>query len=308
MIKNYETFVKVDKEYSPAPGITMHGRLPAGMFRVDWDPRMDTVTFVELESNHDKLVDLPGTEYDLVVKDMDTFLSDECMARFKEMDYLHKMNILLHGAPGTGKTCIVNRVAQKIIEHDGIVLFNPVPAALKTTYNVLDSIQPETRVLVIFEEMDDHVRNHEAALLHVLDGEIQKKNAMYIATTNYIDRIPHRVRRPGRFPSVIEVGFPSTEARCAYLKTKLKDQGLVDMIVSKTEGFSIDELREVIRGHYCMGKPLNKYIEYVKECSANAKGDEPSIDEDDDCEDKEDMIEDLGAALRQFVGKQRRKK
>jgi hypothetical protein len=282
MIKKYETFLKIDKDHSPSPGIEIVGKLRPDVYRVDYDYNTDSVTFVTMESNHDELVDLPGTEYEAVISDVDTFLTPECQARFDAVGFLHKFNILLYGAPGTGKTCLVNRVAQKVIASGGIVLFNPTPVALKTTFTALDSIQPETRVLIIFEEMDDHVRRDEATLLHVLDGEVQKKNAMFIATTNYIDKIPARVRRPGRFSTVVEVKFPNTEARRAYLKTKLKDAAVIETIVERTNDFSIDELKEVVRGHYCMGKDLNSYISYVAKNSGKEIDQKNSDDYDDD--------------------------
>lgn len=282
MIKKYETYLKIDKDHSPSPGIEIVGKLQPDVYRVDYDYNTDSVTFVTMESNHDELVDLPGTEYESVISDVDLFLTPECQARFQEVGFIHKFNILLHGLPGTGKTCLVNRVAQKVIASGGIVLFNPNPVSLKVTFSVLDSIQPETRVLIIFEEMDDHVRRDEATLLHVLDGEVQKKNAMYIATTNYIEKIPARVRRPGRFSTVMEVKFPNQQARRAYLQTKLKDKSIIQTIVEKTEGFSIDELKEVVRGHYCMGKDLNSYISYVAKNSGKEIDQENSDDYDDD--------------------------
>lgn len=284
MIKKYETYLKIDKDHSPSPGIEVVSKLQPNVYRVDYDYNTDSVTFVTMESNHDELVDLPGTEYESVISDVDVFLTPECQARFDEVGFLHKFNILLHGLPGTGKTCLVNRVAQKVIDSGGIVLFNPPPAALKVTFSALDSIQPETRVLIIFEEMDDHVRRDEATLLHVLDGEVQKKNAMFIATTNYIDKIPARVRRPGRFSTVLEVKFPNELARRAYLQTKLKDKKTIETIVERTEGFSIDELKEVVRGHYCMGKELNSYINYVAKNSGKLTGEDTHDTDDDDYE------------------------
>lgn len=279
MMKKYETYLKIDKDHQPSPGIEVINKLLPNVYRVDYDHRTDSVTFVTMESNHDELVDLPSSEYETIINDVDIFLSEECKKRFAQVGFLHKFNILLYGDPGTGKTCLVNRVAQKVINNGGIVLFNPDPASLKVTFDVLNSIQPETQVLIIFEEMDQHVRNDETTLLHVLDGEVQKKNAMYIATTNYIDKIPARVKRPGRFSTVVEISFPNAIAREAYLATKLKDKDLIKSIVRKTEGFSIDELKEVVRGHYCMGKELNSYIKYVAKNSG--KGTEDILDEDD---------------------------
>ena len=305
-MKKYETYLKIDKDHQPSPGIEVINKLLPNVYRVDYDHRTDSVTFVTMESNHDDLVDLPSSEYETIIKDVDIFLSDECKKRFEQVGFLHKFNILLYGLPGTGKTCLVNRVSQKIINKGGIVLFNPDPASLKVTFDVLNSIQPETQVLIIFEEMDQHVRNDETTLLHVLDGEIQKKNAMYIATTNYIEKIPARVKRPGRFSVVVEIGFPNAIAREAYLLTKLKDKDIVNSIVRKTEGFSIDELKEVVRGHYCMGKELNSYIKYV----AKNSGKEADLPEEDDSErydDNWDLPRDaeknFKRALRNFVNK-----
>lgn len=305
-MKKYETYLKIDKDHQPSPGIEVINKLLPNVYRVDYDHRTDSVTFVTMESNHDDLVDLPSSQYETIIHDVDIFLSDECKARFEQVGFLHKFNILLHGLPGTGKTCLVNRVSQKIINKGGIVLFNPDPASLKVTFDVLNSIQPETQVLIIFEEMDQHVRNDETTLLHVLDGEIQKKNAMYIATTNYIEKIPARVKRPGRFSVVVEIGFPNAVAREAYLLTKLKDKDVVNSIVRKTEGFSIDELKEVVRGHYCMGKELNSYIRYV----AKNSGKDADLPEEDDSErydDSWDLPRDaeknFKRALRNFVNK-----
>lgn len=293
MIKKQEVFLKIDNEFTPSPGIEIVSSLSPGFYKVDFDHRTLSVTFVKSKSTHDELVDLPGTEYETVNADVDTFLSDECITRFKEIGLIHKFNILLHGLPGTGKTCLVNRVAQKIISKGGIVLFNPEPEALRYTYEALDAIQPETRVLVIFEELDQHVKNSEGDLLHVLDGEVQKSNAMYIATTNYINQVPSRIRRPGRFSAVVEVGFPNAEARAAYLSTKLKDESIVQKIVKKTNNFSIDELKEVVRGYYCMGKELDSYISYVaKNSNKITENSDLSLfprvmytDEDIDCND-----------------------
>ena len=307
-MNKYEMFFKIQNDYQPTPYVETVRSLSPGMYKVIYDDMTDTVSFKVMGSNHDALVDLPGTEYDSVVSEVDLFLKPETEQRFKDVGFLHKFNILLHGKPGTGKTCLVNRVAQKLIEANAIVLFNPPPFTLQKTYEILDAIQPETRVLVIFEEMDEHVKRDETSLLHVLDGEVQKKNAMYIATTNYIDRIPARVRRPGRFSTVLEVGFPNALAREHYLNTKLKDKSLVKKIVEKTEGFSIDELKEVVRGVYCMNKDVNTYIDYVaSSCNKGKKIQEDDLDLDEFNGNNDDVGE-LTAALRKFANSDRRVK
>ena len=187
-MSDYATFLKIGHEYQPIPEAETTTRIPPGIYTVKYDSQRDKVAFAESKTTHDELVDLPGTAYDLVMADLEYFFTEDCLSRFENVGLLHKMNILLHGIPGGGKTCIVNRVSYRMIQEKGIVLFNPHPASLREVFRVLDKLQPETRVLVVFEELDQLVKRYnEELFLHVLDGEVQKSNAMFIATTNYIN-------------------------------------------------------------------------------------------------------------------------
>jgi hypothetical protein len=264
-MSDYATYLKIGHEFQPIRTAETVKRLPPGIYTVKYNPMTEMVAFAQSKTTHDDLVDLPGTAYDQVMTDLEYFFTEECVQRFDFVGLIHKMNILLYGVPGGGKTCIVNRVAYRMIQEGGIVLFNPSPHALKEVFRVLDLLQPETRVLVIFEELDQLIKtNGEDAFLHILDGEVQKRNAMFIATTNYIDRVPSRIRRPGRFPIRMEVGLPGIEARIHYCNLKLKDEALAKLVAEKTEGFTIDQLKDVIRAHYCMKKPLDATIEDLR--------------------------------------------
>jgi SpoVK/Ycf46/Vps4 family AAA+-type ATPase len=97
-----------------------------------------------------------------------------------------------------------------------------------------------------------------------LDGEIQKSNVIFMATTNHIDKIPARIRRPGRFSSIIEVGFPSEETRLFYLNKKLGGRSGLGLWAKKTEGFSIDELKETVLAVVCLSQDLDAVIKRVK--------------------------------------------
>lgn len=290
-MSDFSTFLKIGDEYQPIPEAETRQKLPPGIYTVKYDPRTEDVSFTESKTTHDELVDLPGTAYDQVMADLAWYFDPECKALFEDVGLLHKMNILLHGVPGGGKTCIVNRVAYRTIEEKGIVLFNPPPTALRQVFRVLDKLQPETRVLVIFEELDQLIQKYnEEIFLHVLDGEVQKANAMFIATTNYIDKVPKRVRRPGRFAIRLEVGLPSLEARLHYCRLKLPNAlQLADQIAEATANFNIDQLKDVIRAHYCMRKPLAPTItDLRKEFGIAAAGPVKAQEEDGDDDDWEE--------------------
>lgn len=293
------TYLKIGKEYQPIPAAETAATLPPAVYTVHYDPRKEQFAFTQMDVTHDELIDLPGTAYEQVMADLEYFLTQECVDRFAYVKLLHKMNILLYGVPGGGKTCIVNRVALKVIETGGIVLFNPDPRAIKHIFNVLDHLQPDTRVLVIFEELDQLISQFsEAPFLHVLDGEIQKHNAMFIATTNFIGKIPARIKRPGRFPVRLEVGLPNLEARRYYVNLKLNDLALAEEIAQKTEGFTIDQLKDVIRQHYCMKKDLDPVLKFLRSefgiiggQSAGSVDDSAGSDEDwEECDADEGEI------------------
>lgn len=299
-MKKYAKVFQLDKDFKPIPEVDLLDKLPAGVYEVNADQKGD-IFFSQISTNHDGLVDLPNTEYDVVVREIDNFMKPSTRAKFEKYQYVYKRSTLLYGAPGTGKTCIVNRIVQKVVAEGGVALFSPNPRLLEESFKILDSLQPETRIMVIFEEMDQLIKRYESELLNLLDGEIQKSNVIYVGTTNYIDKIPSRIRRPGRFSSVVSVGFPSEETRRFYLNYKLKDESVdVEGWVAKTQGFSIDELKETVAAVLCLDYELDPIVARIR---ANRETSEPkkennykfhSVDEDDD-ETEEFMEECLDA-------------
>jgi hypothetical protein len=239
--------------------------LPPGGYEIA-PTQQGELLFTKTDINYDNLIDLPSPEYDYVQKRVDSFLSPETQTAFEDYGFLYKWSCMLHGSHGGGKTCIVNRVTEKVIAKGGTVLFNPNPDWLPYAFKVLEDIQPGRMVMVIFEEFDALLRRHEDKLLSILDGEIQKRNVVYLATTNNFDKIPDRLKRPGRFASILEVKYPGTEARIAYLTNKLKasDHSEIPKWVRATEGFSIDELSETVKSVKCFKNTLEETVQRIK--------------------------------------------
>lgn len=256
-------------------------RLPAGVYTVGYAEGAG-VYFKQIDTNSDNLLKLPSKEFRDVVNQIETFLKPETRALFEEYGYLYKRSALLYGPPGTGKTCIVNQVADHVKKAGGVVLFNPDPNHIQTAISMINDIQPQSTVLVIFEELDTLLRTHEGTLLSLLDGEVQKDNIIYMATTNYIDRIPARIRRPGRFSSMVEIGYPNAEVRDYYLNIKLPNKSEIPGWVETTEGLSIDELKEVVLAVKCLGNNLKDTVERVRAVRGDVTKDPDEDEEDED--------------------------
>lgn len=271
---------------------TFRGSLPAGVYELIQDRQTGEIFFQIASCNYDQLLDIPSGVYNYVVNELERFLTPETKARFDQMGFLYKRSALLYGVPGTGKTCIVNRVAEKVVSEGGVVLFNPDPRLLKRVLPILDDIQPKTITMVIFEELDQLVANYESELLHILDGEVQKANMIYMATTNFINKVPARIMRPGRFSTVIEVPFPDEVARRFYLNHKLAGTDAdIENWVKVSEGLSIDELKETVLSVFCLEQSLENSVKRMKDLKELAKKRrEIFVKQEDDYEEYDDEI------------------
>lgn len=228
----------------------------------------------EMDIISDKIIDLPSKEYEAVTRQIGEFLKPETRAKYVELEYIYKRSILLYGKPGTGKTCLVNRIAADIVKVGGIVLFADYPSALSILDTMFCKQNQESLAAVILEEFDKHMRGNGADLLTLLDGQIQRNNTMYLCTTNYIEKIPARILRPGRINVKIEVQYPDVEARRVYLSYKIKDMSMIESIAQATEGLSIDELKEVVQCVIILNEDLETTVAALHKLNVQIRADE----------------------------------
>lgn len=223
--------------------------------------------FIQRKINNDKIVDLPSPEYDQLLNEIKTFIDPETKALFDKFGFLYKRSSLIGGPPGTGKTVLINRIAEEVVAKDGIVLIDPDPYNCEELLGILDDTQPDTLKLVIFEEFDQYFARGDngEGILQLLDSGVQSKNVMFFATTNFIERIPQRVKRPGRFSSIVDMKMPNKEARTAFLTHKLGESEDISTWVEKSDGLSVDELKETVLAVKCLGQNLDVVLKRVKE-------------------------------------------
>jgi SpoVK/Ycf46/Vps4 family AAA+-type ATPase len=120
-------------------------------------------------------------------------------------------------------------------------------------------------VCINLEEFDDLVNTdrHETWTT-LLDGQFQSNNRLLLATTNYIQRIPQRLLRPGRFSSLKEIPLLNKESRFLYLKSKGVSGNLLGELVDKTEEFTVDDLKEVVQNVIILGEQCDVVIEDIR--------------------------------------------
>jgi AAA+ superfamily predicted ATPase len=244
-----------------------HDKLPAGVYTISQDMN-GNLFLIRKRLNTDNLIKMPNSTADEINQIVDGFLTGEIKEAFERYGILYKRGILMYGPPGTGKTCIINQLVETAQAKDMVVLLGPQPQFVKTLVEKIRALEESNRaIMAVWEEFEDWVECNEAGILNLLDGIEQIDNVIYIATTNYIQRVPQRIRnRPSRFADVIEVGFPSAEVRHIFLKAKVHEDDNVDLDlwVEKTEGFTIDHLKDLIISVLVLKVPLDKAIDKLR--------------------------------------------
>jgi SpoVK/Ycf46/Vps4 family AAA+-type ATPase len=249
--------------------------LPSGVYEtgvtMEGAPYLNPIQIVT-----DEIVDIPDYAINDIVNDIDLFWSDKVTAKFKEYKLTPSRGILAHGEPGTGKTIGLAKTAKLAMEkYNAVVLFNPEVGSLKQFLRLIKDIEPGRKVLVMFEEFDSILRGDESTLLSLLDGEIKVEDVVYLATTNYISRIPSRIKnRPSRFAKIVEFGIPNKEARRSFLEAKLheSDVHLLPALLDSSDGFVLDQLKDLIVSVACFGYDISESITKIKEMQADAQG------------------------------------
>lgn len=247
--------------------------LPGGTYKIK-QTQQGAIYFEGMSVVTDDLVDLPNTVSSQVLDEIKEFWSDKVKERYKKYGMIHKRGILLEGPAGTGKSITLIKVMNIVEKEGGIAFFNPNPLLLHAAAEIVREIQPTVPLLAVYEEFDQWL-DDSSSMLSMLDGEMAIDNLVVLATTNYIEKIPARVKnRPSRFATVVHVGPPNAATRKKFLAAKLlkNDAKFIDEIVEKTDGFVIDQLKDVIVSTFCLGLSVDDAILKIKQLSESGLG------------------------------------
>ena len=178
--------------------------------------------------------------------------------------------ILLHGAPGTGKTLLAKAVAGEagvpffsISGSDFVEMFVGVGAS--RVRDLFDNAKKNSPCIVFIDEIDAVGRHRGAGmggghdereqtlnqLLVEMDGFGPNEGVIVIAATNRVDILDPALLRPGRFDRRVAVSRPDIKGRADILKVHAKNKPLeedVDLkeIAKITPGYTGADLANLL--------------------------------------------------------------
>ena len=131
-----------------------------------------------------------------------------------------KRGVLLHGAPGTGKTHTVGYLLGQLPEATVIILSGRALGRIREACSVARSLQP---AIIVVEDVDLIAEQRDARpgeqpllfqLLNEMDGLNSGADVTFLLTTNRADLLePALAARPGRVDLAAELPLPDADAR-----------------------------------------------------------------------------------------------
>jgi len=238
--------------------------VPAGLYRAIERPNVG-ICLKTMSIDTDELMELPDSPSQAVLAEIIEFW--QLKDAFQKRGFIHKRGVMLWGPPGSGKTATLNQLIALVVnQYGGIGFFVDHAITAQHCLGMVRQIEPDRPIVALMEDLDALVgsdRDAENSYLALLDGEAQVANIVFVATTNYPERLDRRFTdRPSRFDLIKEIGMPSAASRLNYLQTKEPSltQAELDEWVERTDGLSIAHLRELIILCRCYNKPLDKAL------------------------------------------------
>jgi len=151
-----------------------------------------------------------------------------------------KRGVLLHGAPGTGKTHTVGYLLGQLPEATVIILSGRALGRIREACSVARTLQPAIIVVedvdLIAEQRDSRSGQHPLLfqLLNEMDGLGEDADVAFLLTTNRADLLePALAARPGRVDLAAELPLPDADARRQLIRPTTTQGHIGDVLPDK---------------------------------------------------------------------------
>lgn len=165
---------------------------------------------------------------------------------YDEHQLVHKIGVFLYGKPGTGKSTVAKAISS---------MFGNAPILTIDPNNIMNSVNGilkmrkkyDGTIVVLIEDFDMYFKSREEienveigldqkkqkdfnqnAIFQLLDGVYSTDDTIYVATTNYKDRIDTALIRYGRFDIQEELNYFNKDDANKCVKLLGYDENVLD--------------------------------------------------------------------------------
>ncbi|MEW6375300.1 MAG: CDC48 family AAA ATPase [Thermodesulfobacteriota bacterium] len=276
---------KIDFELADIPYETLME------LQVTMDNFLEAMTEVEPSAMREFFVEVPDVRWDDVggLDHIKEELREAIEWPLKHSDLFKKTNshppkgILLHGAPGTGKTLLAKAVAHE----SGVNFISVKGPSLISKYvgesergirEVFKKAKQASPTILFFDEIDSLIPKRGVSITdaHVtervisqflaeMDGIEELKGVVVLAATNRLDLIDPALLRSGRFDLLLELPIPDEEMRFSIFKIHTKNKPFnkdVDLktLATRTDGLVGSDIQWL-----CQKASMNAIRKFLKE-------------------------------------------
>ena len=153
---------------------------------------------------------------DEVQQCLDNYDNEDLKKRLNDLGINHKMNLVLSGPPGAGKSSLMYAIASTLNKDIATIDFNNKALSDHAFICATNNIPKEAifcledvDALYIDREKKEENRVSFSCILNFLDGMYSKTDLISIITTNHIERLDKAIIRPMRIDNIIKFTFCS---------------------------------------------------------------------------------------------------
>lgn len=268
---NPENETQIIRQSSKNKGKALE-KLSPGFYSVDNIGGMfQTIIAFEPVKEKDKIIPLEGGILSEVFNKIRVFSKEETKIKYKEMSVAHKLGMIFYGPQGTGKTCLSNFLIKELVKQKDAVCLDVTELTVGFITSVVEDLRTiQDNMLVLFvDEMDASIKNQEEKWLTLLDGVNSIDNCIIIGCTNYIEKIPDRIKkRPSRIKYLFEIKAFPIEVYKQFIVEKIPTIGkeMLNKIafLSEEQGLTLDELKHLLIDYYIEGIQIETNIQTIK--------------------------------------------
>lgn len=266
------------------PATETYDKLIPGCYEIVFRPE-GGIAFVNVPVKTQELIRFEDANSDKVINEIRKFW--KLKPNFKKHGIAFKRGIILWGPPGSGKSCTIQFVMRDLIESGGICIKFTDPRAFTIGMRTLRRIEKKRPIVAVMEDIDAILEIYnESDVLNLLDGIDLVEDVVFLATTNYPEKLGERViNRPSRFDKRFKIGYPNAESRKIYFEhlfknVDVKEAGIdIDKWVEDTEEFSVAHMQELFIAVHLLGDKYEEALETLTEMQRPISSDH---DEDSD--------------------------